>query len=60
VDRPAALKDRMRDGVLARVKPGILRPYLAKRDDYNAIGIEKIVCPPPPTPLPVTNIGDSS
>ena len=33
----------MRDGVLARVKPGGLKPYLMKRDDYAAEGIEKIV-----------------
>jgi hypothetical protein len=40
---PAALKDRMRDGVLARVKPNVLKPYLMKRDDYVSVGIEKIV-----------------
>lgn len=33
----------MRDGVLARVKPNILRPYLMKREDYASVGIEKIV-----------------
>ncbi|KAA8894126.1 exocyst complex component Sec10-like protein [Sphaerosporella brunnea] len=40
---PAALKDRMRDGVLARVKPNVLKPYLMKRDDYSSVGIEKIL-----------------
>lgn len=40
---PAAMGGRMRDGVLARVKPGILKPYLMKRDDYVSKGIEKIV-----------------
>jgi hypothetical protein len=33
----------MRDGVLARVKPSILKPYLMKREDYVSVGIEKIV-----------------
>ncbi|CCX34869.1 exocyst complex component Sec10-like protein [Pyronema domesticum] len=40
---PQALKDRMRDGVLARVKPSILKPYLMKREDYVSVGIEKIL-----------------
>lgn len=35
----------MRDGVLARVKPNILKPYLMKREDYASVGIEKIVGP---------------
>lgn len=40
---PAALKDRLRDGVLVKVKPGLLKPYLMKREDYVSGGIEKIV-----------------
>lgn len=40
---PAVLKDRMKDSVLARVKPHLLKPYLAKREDYGSAGIEKIV-----------------
>lgn len=41
--RPNAIKERMRDGVLSRVKPHLLKPYLMKRDDYTSAGIEKIV-----------------
>jgi len=40
---PAALKDRMRDGVLSKVRPNILRPYLIRREDYASAGIEKII-----------------
>ena len=40
---PQALRERMRDGVLAKVKPGYLRGYLVKREDYQSAGIEKIV-----------------
>lgn len=42
-DRPNAIKERMRDGVLTKVKPHLLKPYLMKRDDYASAGIEKIV-----------------
>jgi hypothetical protein len=42
-DRPDAIKERMRDGVLSRVKPHLLKPYLMKRDDYTSAGIEKTV-----------------
>ncbi|KAF8475948.1 exocyst complex component Sec10-like protein [Kalaharituber pfeilii] len=37
------LKDRLKDSVLARVKPQLLRPYLAKREDYGSAGIEKLL-----------------
>jgi len=40
---PAAVKDRMRDGVLSRVRPYFLRPYLLRRDDFTAAGIEKML-----------------
>jgi len=40
---PNTLKDRMRDGVLSRVKPHLLKPYLARRDDYASAGIEKML-----------------
>jgi hypothetical protein len=43
VGGPAALRDRMRDGTLARVKPALLKPYLMKREDYAVAGIEKIL-----------------
>lgn len=36
----------MRDGVLTKVKPHLLKPYLIKRDDYASAGIEKIVSIP--------------
>lgn len=36
----------MRDGVLTKVKPHLLKPYLMKRDDYASAGIEKIVSIP--------------
>lgn len=42
-NRPNAIKERMRDGVLTKVKPHLLKPYLMKRDDYASAGIEKIV-----------------
>lgn len=32
----------MRDGVLTKVKPQLLKPYLMRRDDYSSAGIEKI------------------
>lgn len=41
---PSALPDRMRDGMLARIKPQLLRAYLTKREDYGSAGIESIVC----------------
>ena len=40
---PGQLKDRMRDGVLGKVRPGYLKMYLAKREDYASAEIEKIV-----------------
>lgn len=42
-NRPTAIKERMRDGVLSRVKPHFLRPYLAKREDFTSSGIDKMV-----------------
>lgn len=42
-NRPNAIKERMRDGVLTKVKPQLLKPYLMRRDDYTSAGIEKIV-----------------
>ena len=44
VVRPTAVRDRMRDGVLAKVKPHLLKPYLSRREDYASAGIEKMVC----------------
>lgn len=41
-NRPNAIKERMRDGVLTKVKPHLLKPYLMRRDDYTSAGIEKI------------------
>lgn len=41
--RPAAVKERMRDGVLSRVRPHLLKPYLVRRDDFTAAGIDKMV-----------------
>ncbi|KAL0631485.1 Exocyst complex component 5 [Maublancomyces gigas] len=43
VVRPNAIKERMRDGVLTKVKPHLLKPYLMRRDDYTSAGIEKIL-----------------
>ncbi|CAZ81646.1 unnamed protein product [Tuber melanosporum] len=43
VVRPTAVRDRMRDGVLAKVKPHLLKPYLSRREDYASAGIEKIL-----------------
>ncbi|KAF8251290.1 exocyst complex component Sec10, partial [Wilcoxina mikolae CBS 423.85] len=40
---PVALKDRIRDGVLGKVKPNLLKPYLMKREDYSLLRIEKIL-----------------
>ncbi|RPA93611.1 exocyst complex component Sec10 [Choiromyces venosus 120613-1] len=44
VVRPTGVRERMRDGVLAKVKPHLLKPYLSRREDYASAGIEKMVC----------------
>lgn len=38
-----SFRDRMGQGVLSKVKPALLKPYMMKRDDYVTEGIEKIV-----------------
>ncbi|PWW74402.1 exocyst complex component Sec10 [Tuber magnatum] len=52
---PAAVKDRMRDGVLSRVRPHLLKPYLVRRDDFTAAGIEKMVSYNTPNHLLIAN-----
>ncbi|KAF3911626.1 hypothetical protein AA313_de0201379 [Arthrobotrys entomopaga] len=39
----SALKDRLRDGLLAKAKKELVMPYLAKRDDYYSAGINRVV-----------------
>ncbi|KAK6340654.1 Exocyst complex component 5 [Orbilia brochopaga] len=38
-----ALKDRLRDGLLAKAKKELLVPYLARREDYYTAGINKVI-----------------
>ncbi|KAF3082738.1 Exocyst complex component 5 [Orbilia oligospora] len=39
----AALKDRLKDGLLAKAKKELLVPYLARREDYYTAGISKAI-----------------
>ncbi|EPS42971.1 hypothetical protein H072_3039 [Dactylellina haptotyla CBS 200.50] len=39
----SALKDRLRDGLLAKAKKELIMPYLARRDDYYTAGINRVI-----------------
>ncbi|KAI5809625.1 exocyst complex component Sec10-like protein [Peziza echinospora] len=43
VVNPAALRERLKDSVLVKVRPALLKVYLSKRDDYGSAGIEKLL-----------------
>lgn len=43
VIKPEALRDRLRTGTLASVKPADLRPYLLRREDVASVGMQSVL-----------------
>jgi exocyst complex component 5 len=41
--RPDILRSLLREGVLARIQPSLLGPYLKQRDDYNSSRLYRLV-----------------
>src|SRR5271155_1127102 len=41
--RPDILRSLLREGVLARIQPSLLGPYLKQRDDYNSRHLYRLV-----------------
>lgn len=41
--RPDILRSLLREGVLARIQPSLLGPYLKQRDDYNSSHLYRLV-----------------
>jgi len=43
MSRPDILRSLLREGVLARIQPSLLGPYLKQRDDYNSRHLYRLV-----------------
>lgn len=41
--RPDILRSLLREGVLGRVQPSLIGPYLKQRDDYNSSNLYRLV-----------------
>jgi hypothetical protein len=41
--RPDILRSLLREGVLARVQPALLGPYIRQREDYNSSHLYRLV-----------------
>jgi hypothetical protein len=46
VFRPDILRSLLREGVLARIQPALLGPYLRQREDYSSSHLYRLVSSP--------------